>query len=57
MLSKEERIRALIGNLKNIDWSVTTQFRLEREDGAALIEYFRDKDIMMGVFPGKALKE
>ena len=38
MLTTEERIRALIGNLKNNDWSINPQFRLEKEDAAALLE-------------------
>ena len=38
MLTNEERIRALIGNLKNWDWSIFPQFRLEKEDAAALMD-------------------
>jgi len=38
MLTDEERIRALICNLKNWDWSVLPQFRLEKEDGEALLK-------------------
>lgn len=38
MLTTEERIRALIGNLKNWDWTIFPQFRLEKEDAAALME-------------------
>lgn len=37
MLTNEERIRALICNLRNWDWSVLPQFRLEKEDGEALL--------------------
>ena len=38
MLTNEERIRALFGNLKNWDWTVFPQYRLEKEDAAALME-------------------
>lgn len=38
VLTTDERIRALIGNLKNYDWTVYPQYRLEREDAAALLE-------------------
>lgn len=38
MLTNEERIRALLGNLKNWDWSIFPQYRLEKEDAAALME-------------------
>ncbi len=38
MLTTEERIRALICNLKNWDWSVSPQYRLEQEDSEALMK-------------------
>ena len=38
MLTNEERIRALIRNLKDWDWSVIPQYRIEKEDAAALME-------------------
>ena len=38
MLTNEERIRALICNLKNMDWTVNPQYRIEKEDAAALLE-------------------
>lgn len=38
MLTMEERIRALIGNLKNWDWTVYPQYRIEKEDSEALIK-------------------
>lgn len=40
MLTDEERIRALRCNLKNHDWEVFPQFRLEKEDAAALLNLF-----------------
>lgn len=41
MLTTEERIRALICNLKNYDWYVYPQYRLEKEDAAALLEVLK----------------
>ena len=35
-MTKMERIRALIGNLKNWDWTVYPQFSIEKEDADAL---------------------
>lgn len=35
-MNKKERIRALIGNLKNWSWDVEPQFRIEKEDAEAL---------------------
>ena len=49
-MTKAERIRALIGNLKNWSWDVTPQFRIEKEDAEALQdlealkEYIREKE-------------
>jgi len=49
-MTKAERIRALIGNLKNWSWDVTPQFRIEIEDAEALQdlealkEYIREKE-------------
>lgn len=37
MLTDEERIRALKGNLKNWDWGINPQYRLEKEDAEALL--------------------
>lgn len=36
MLTNKERVRALIGNLKNWAWDVHPQFRIEKEDADAL---------------------
>lgn len=38
MLTTDERIRALISNLKNFNWNVIPQYRLEKEDAVALLE-------------------
>ena len=35
-MTNNERIRALIGNLKNWSWDVNPQFRIEKEDADAL---------------------
>ena len=37
MLTKEERLRALFGNLKNHSWDVYPQFKIEREDAEVLL--------------------
>ena len=36
MLTHKDRIRALIGNIKNHDWVVNGKFFLEKEDADAL---------------------
>ena len=41
-MTAEERVRALIGNLKNWNWDICQQFRIEKEDADALREYLRD---------------
>lgn len=38
MLTKEERLRALFGNLKNWSWDVEPQFRIEKEDAEVLLD-------------------
>lgn len=43
MLSNEERIRALICNLKNWSWDVIPVYRIEKEDAAALFELLTQK--------------
>lgn len=49
-MTKMERIRALIGNLKNWSWDVFPQFRIEKEDAEALQdlealkEYIKEKE-------------
>lgn len=37
MLTSDERLRALFGNLKNHSWDVHPQFKLEREDAEVLL--------------------
>lgn len=49
-MTNEERLRALIGNLKNYDWSVLSQFRIEKEDAQALIDYFKTQPVTKGLF-------
>ena len=36
IMNNKERIRALIGNIKNWSWDVYPQFKLEKEDAEAL---------------------
>ena len=36
-MTETERLKALKGNLKNWDWTVFPQFKLEKEDGQALL--------------------
>lgn len=49
-MTNKERIRALIGNLKNWSWDVCPQFRIELEDAKALQdiealkEYIEEKE-------------
>ena len=38
MLTREERLRALLGNLKNYSWDVYPQFKLEKEDAEVLLD-------------------
>lgn len=37
MLTAEERLRALLGNLKNWSWDVYPQFKIEKEDAEVLL--------------------
>lgn len=43
MLTTEERIRAIIGNIKNWSWDIYPKFELEKEDATALMEFLKDK--------------
>ena len=49
MLTKEERLRALIGNLKNNTCDVFPKFPIEKEDAEVLIEYYREKEKSDGI--------
>lgn len=45
-MNTTERVRALLGNLKNWSWDVNPQFRIEKEDADALREYLaNDKEV------------
>lgn len=47
VLTNTERVRALLGNLKNWSWDVNPQFRIEKEEAEALITFVKnemDKD-------------
>lgn len=43
MLTNEERIRAMLGNLKNWPWDLYPVFKIEKEDAAALFELLTQK--------------
>lgn len=45
-MTSKERIRALIGNLKNWSWDVYPQFRIEKEDAEALQDIEALKEYM-----------
>jgi hypothetical protein len=38
LLTAEERLLALKTNLENYEWDIIPQYRLEKEDAAALLE-------------------
>ena len=40
MLTHEERLRALLGNIKNWSWDIYPKFSLDKEDAQALLDYF-----------------
>ena len=42
MLTKTERLRALLGNIKNHPWDVIPQFKLEKEDADVLLEVTKE---------------
>ena len=45
-MTPTERVRALLGNLKNWSWDIEPQFRIEKEDADALREYLiNDKEV------------
>lgn len=52
-MTNKERIRSLIGNLKNHSWDVFPKFRIEQEDAVALQdlealkEYISEKEKYM----------
>lgn len=41
MLTTEERIRALIGNIKNWSWDIYPKFSIDKEDAIALLDYLK----------------
>ena len=43
-MTTTERVRALLGNLKNWSWDVNPQFRIEKEDADALREYLAEDE-------------
>ena len=37
-----DRVRALLGNLKNWSWDIAPQYRIEKEEATALLEFLKD---------------
>ena len=50
MLTSEERVRALLNNIKSWSWDIYPKFTIDREDAEALREYFRNDPRMKGAF-------
>ena len=44
MLTNEERLRALLGNIKNWSWDVYPKFSLDKEDAQALLDFFKQHE-------------
>lgn len=44
MLTDRERLRALVGNIKNWSWEIYPVFKIDEADARALIEYFKEHD-------------
>lgn len=42
MLTKAERLRAIMGNIKNWSFDVNPQYRIEQEDAEVLLEALKD---------------
>lgn len=42
MLTKAERLRAIMGNIKNWSFDVNPQYRIEQEDAQVLLEALKD---------------
>lgn len=50
-MTEKERLRALLGNIKNWDWTVYPQFKMEKEDAEALRQYFIEHEpALAGIF-------
>lgn len=43
-MTRDERVRALLGNLKNWSWDVVPQFRIEKEDSDALRDWAKEME-------------
>ena len=52
MLTNVERVRALLGNLKNHPWDIYPQFKVEKEDAEALREYLKDDKTVTANYTG-----
>jgi len=53
MLTSEERVRALLNNIRSWSWDIYPKFTIDREDAKALREYFKDDPKMKGAFYGE----
>ena len=50
MLTSEERVRALLNNIKSWSWDIYPKFTIDREDAEALRECSRNDPRMKGAF-------
>ena len=44
MLTNKEKLRALLGNIKNWSWDIYPVFKIDEGDAKALLEYFKEND-------------
>ena len=49
-MTRQERVRALLGNIKNWSWDIEPHFKLDKDDADALFEHLRDDPEMGGVY-------
>ena len=47
-MTPKERVRALLGNLKNWSWDVYPKFSIEKEDADALIDFMKNNEDIKG---------
>ena len=50
MLTSEERIRAMLNNIRSWSWEIYPKFTIEREDAEAIRDYFRQDKNFAGAF-------
>lgn len=44
MLTNQERLRALLCNIKSWSWDIFPKFSIDKDDADALIGYFKEHD-------------